>query len=110
VTQFVLGSGFGAVLGALALGYFLFRERGKRSDAEMSLARARSSLAEQNAMVTKLGKLVIAKEKRVRELETKLVESADADELVAELNSVFDSVGNGGDRGSDPKAGAGQAN
>lgn len=88
MTELLIGGGIGALLGTLGMGFVLWRERGKRADAEADLAHATARITELEKIEERaktLATIVGAKEVRIHELEVKLA-SIDPG---AVLDSVF---------------------
>lgn len=93
--EWLAGGALGVIAASLGLGLLLWRERGKRSDAEKEavdlrgrLKEAETSLARTESRAATLAVIVARKEARIRELETQLA-AVDAGSL---LDSVFGGV------------------
>lgn len=88
MTELLIGGGIGTMLGVLGLGFILWRERGKRADAESDLAHATARITELEKIEERakmLAMIVDAKEVRIHELEVTLA----AIDSGAVLDSVF---------------------
>lgn len=93
--EWLAGGALGAVVASLGLGFLLWRERGKRADAELEWAEAAAELASVSleherlkGRESTLAKLVARKEARIRDLEAQLA-AVDPGRL---LDNVFGGV------------------
>lgn len=100
--EWLAGGTIGAVAGALAIGFLLWRERDKRAKAELDRARLEGEvdsleddLDRESGRAATLSKLVARKETRIAELEAQLA-ALDPGQL---LDDVFGGVS------QDPTAG-----
>ena len=72
MTELLIGGGIGTVLGALAMGFFLWRERDKRSTAE-ALATYEAERADREVKkASAYAAIAATKETRIHELEVQL--------------------------------------
>lgn len=86
MTEWIVGGGLGVAVAGMVFGYLLWRERGKRSDAEARAAQAESQVAAADWSLGQLRKRLAEREVDVQALESKLA-AIDAGQL---LDDVFD--------------------
>lgn len=86
MTEWLIGGGLGVAVAGMGFGYLLWRERGKRSEADAAAALAQSELKAASWSLGQLRKRLAERELDVQALEEKLA-AVDAGAL---LDDVFD--------------------